>query len=67
MEYNEVRKQLEMMMNTNYKAVIMALIAIERDMDNEATLQELYNLYMDNDQILLLNDCLLYTSPSPRD
>lgn len=58
MEYNEVRKQLEMMMNTNYKAVIMALIAIERDMDNEATLQELYNLYMDNDQILLLNDVL---------
>lgn len=58
MEYNEVRKQLEMMMNTNYKAVIMALIAIERDMDNEATLQEIYNLYMDNDQILLLNDVL---------
>jgi hypothetical protein len=58
MEYNEVRKQLEMMMNTNYKAVIMALIAIERDMDNEAALQELYNLYMDNDQILLLNDVL---------
>lgn len=58
MEYNEVRKQLEMMMNTNYKAVIMALIAIERDMDNEAALQELYNLYMDNDQILLLNEVL---------
>lgn len=58
MEYNEVRKQLEMMMNTNYKAVIMALIAIERDMDNEAALQELYNLYMDNDRILLLNDVL---------
>lgn len=58
MEYNEVRKQLEMMMNTNYKAVIMALIAIERDMDNEAALQELYNLYMDNDRILLLNEVL---------
>ncbi|KXB91508.1 hypothetical protein [uncultured Megasphaera sp.] len=58
MEYNEVRKQLETMMNTNYKAFIMALIAIERDMDNEATLQELYNLYMDNDRILLLNDVL---------
>lgn len=58
MEYNEVRKQLETMMNTNYKAFIMALIAIERDMDNEATLQELYNLYMDNDLILLLNDVL---------
>lgn len=58
MEYNEVRKQLETMMNTNYKAFIMALIAIERDMYNEATLQELYNLYMDNDRILLLNDVL---------
>ncbi|WP_288842739.1 hypothetical protein [uncultured Megasphaera sp.] len=58
MEYNEVRKQLETMMNTNYKAFIMALIAIERDMDNEAILQELYNLYMDNDRILLLNDVL---------
>lgn len=58
MEYNEVRKQLETMMNTNYKVFIMALIAIERDMDNEATLQELYNLYMDNDRILLLNDVL---------
>ncbi|WP_288894205.1 hypothetical protein [uncultured Megasphaera sp.] len=58
MEYNEVRKQLEMMMNTNYKAVIMALISIERDMDNEAALQELYNLYMDNDRILLLNEVL---------
>lgn len=58
MEYNEVRKQLETMMNTNYKAFIMALIAIERDMDNEATLQEIYNLYMDNDRILLLNDVL---------
>ena len=58
MEYNEVRKQLETMMNTNYKAFIMALIAIDRDMDNEATLQELYNLYMDNDRILLLNDVL---------
>lgn len=58
MEYNEVRKQLETMMNTNYKAFIMALIAIERDMNNEATLQELYNLYMDNDRILLLNDVL---------
>lgn len=58
MEYNEVRKQLETMMNTNYKAFIMALIAIERDMYNEATLQEQYNLYMDNDRILLLNDVL---------
>lgn len=48
MEYKDIRKNLE--------EFIKALIGIEKGIEDENALDEIYDKYMDNDTIPLLNE-----------
>ena len=79
MNFNEMKNNLEKMANDNYETFIKALIGFEKGIEDKKLLDEVYARYMDNDGYTLLSDeidktinelskdCLLYTSPSPRD
>ena len=43
------------MMNTDYRSFKVALINIETGETNKDNLQAIYNLYMENDDVTLLN------------
>ena len=49
MEYKDIRENLEEMMNDNYKDFIKALVSIEKGINDENALEEIYVLYMNND------------------
>ena len=54
MEYKDIRENLEEMMNDNYKDFIKALVSIEKGVNDEKALEEVYV-------------CLLYTSDAADD
>lgn len=56
MNYKEVRKILEGLQQNNYKDLIKAIISMELNLDNEILIDEIYNNYMDNDDISLLSE-----------
>ena len=56
MEYKDIRESLEEMMNDNYKDFIKALVSIEKGVNDEKALEEVYVLYMNNDTTGLLSD-----------
>lgn len=56
MMYKETRRTLEQMVNENYEDFIKALISIEKAINDENTLDTLYQKYMENDDMSLLND-----------
>ena len=56
MEYKDIRENLEEMMNDNYKDFIKALVSIEKGVNDEKALEEVYILYMNNDTTGLLSD-----------
>lgn len=56
MEYKEIRNFLEEKSKTNYKDLIKAIISLESPQTNEDKLEEIYNYYMDNDEVFLLSD-----------
>ena len=56
MEYKDIRANLEEMINDNYKDFIKALVSIEKGVNDEKALEEVYVLYMNNDTTGLLND-----------
>ena len=56
MEYKDIRENLKEMMNDNYKDFIKALIGIEKGIEDENALDEIYDNYMDNDTISLLSE-----------
>lgn len=49
------KQQIQEMMNTDYRSFIVALINIETGETNKDNLQAIYNLYMENDDVTLLN------------
>lgn len=49
------RQQIEQMMNTDYCSFVEALVSIETGETNKDNLQVIYNLYMKNDDVTLLN------------
>ena len=55
MEYKDIRENLEEISNENYKDFIKALIGIEKGIEDENVLDEIYDKYMDNDTISLLS------------
>lgn len=62
MEYKYIRKSLEKVSKENYKEFIKALISIEKRIEDENALDEIYDKYMDNDTIPLLSeefDCII--------
>ena len=56
MEYKDIRENLVEMMNDNYKDFIKALVSIEKGVNDEKALEEVYVLYMNNDTTGLLSD-----------
>ena len=56
MEYKDIRENLEEMMNDNYKDFIKALVSIEKGINDENALEEVYVLFMIKDTTGLLND-----------
>lgn len=62
MECKDIRKSVEDFSKENYKEFIKALIGIEKRIDDENALDEIYDKYMDNDTIPLLSekfDCII--------
>lgn len=62
MEYKDIRDSLEEISKENYKEFIKALIGIEKGIEDENALDEIYDKYMDNDTIHLLSeefDCII--------
>ena len=56
MEYKDIRENLQEIMNDNYKDFIKALVSIEKGVNDEKVLEEVYVLYMNNDTTGLLSD-----------
>lgn len=60
MEYKDIRNSLEEISKENYKEFIKALIGIEKGIEDENALDEIYDKYMDNDTIYLLSEEIDY-------
>ena len=56
MNYNEMRNTLEQMANENHEDFAKALISFEKGINDKDALDKLYQEYMDNDSMSLLND-----------
>ena len=56
MDYKAVRDRIEDMANNNHRDFVKAIISIEKGIDDESVLDKLYNAYMDNDNLDLLNE-----------
>ena len=50
------KKQIQDMMNTDYRSFIEALVSIETGENDKDGLRALYDLYMESDDVILLND-----------
>ncbi len=56
MNYEEVKNNLTFLMDNNYENFIKALISIEKNIKNKEILDDLYSIYINNDDLYLLND-----------
>ena len=54
--FNIYRSQIKEMMSKDYSSFIQALVSIETGEANKETLQALYDLYMHNDDVTLINE-----------
>lgn len=54
--HKEIKIVLEKMADENYEKFIKALISFEMNIDDEVTLDKLYEVYMENDEMMLLNE-----------
>lgn len=56
MNYEEVKNNLTFLMDNNYENFIKAMISIEKNIKNKEILDDLYSIYINNDDLNLLND-----------
>lgn len=56
MDFKEMRNTLEKMANDNFEDFTKALISFEKDINDKKSLDKVYQVYMDNDSMGLLND-----------
>lgn len=56
MNFEEMKKIIENLMEEDYETFIKALISIEKTIDDKETLDCLYQEYMENDEMNLLNN-----------
>lgn len=62
MDYKTMRDRIENMVNANHRDFVKTIISIEKGIDDESVLDKLYDAYMDNDSLDLLNgefDCMI--------
>lgn len=55
-DFKRIKASISSMMEDNYKEFIQALMSIELGIDNLQDLEELYRLYMEQDDFPLLSD-----------
>ena len=60
MQFTEIKKQIEFMMQENYEDFIKALISIELCIEDKNVLNKVYNKYMENDDVNFIDDNLSY-------
>lgn len=56
MDFKEMKNTLEKMANDNFEDFTKALISFEKWINDKETLDKVYQDYMDNDSMVLLND-----------
>ena len=56
MDYKTIRDKIEDMANDNYRGFIKAVISLEKGINDENALDKLYEFYMENDSVNLLNE-----------
>lgn len=57
-EMNEMKVEIQKLMDNDYRNFIKALISIEKDICNPEELDTIYDNYIDNDWIELLSEDL---------
>lgn len=55
-DFEQIKASISSMMEDHYKEFIQALMSIELGIDNPQDLEELYRLYMKQDELSLLSD-----------
>lgn len=58
MQFTEIKKQIEFMMQENYEDFIKALISIELCIEDKNVLNKVYNKYMENYDVNFIDDNL---------
>lgn len=53
--FEEMKKTINTLMETNYESFVKALISIETDISDEVVLNKMYEEYMDADNVGLIN------------
>lgn len=56
MDFKEMKNTLEKMANDNFEDFTKALISFEKGINDKKSLDKVYQVYMDNDSMGLLND-----------
>ena len=56
MDYITMRDRIEDIVNDNHRDFVKAIISIEKGINDEGALDKLYDAYMDNDSLNLLNE-----------
>ena len=56
MDFKEMRNTLDKMANDNFEDFTKALISFEKGINDKESLDKIYQVYMDNDSMGLLND-----------
>ena len=56
MDYKAMRARIEDMVKDNHRDFVKAMISIENGINDESVLDKLYDAYMDNDSLNLLNE-----------
>lgn len=56
MDYKEMRKEIENMINNNYSDFIKAVVGVELGINDEKSLDLIYDKYMEDDSAGLLNE-----------
>lgn len=56
MSYQEIKENLEKYAKENYKDLIKAIISLESPETSEKNLDEIYEYYMENDEVYLLSE-----------
>lgn len=56
MDYITMRARIEDIVHDNHRDFVKAIISIEKGINDESALDKLYDAYMDNDSLNLLNE-----------
>lgn len=56
MDYKTMRCRIEDMVSDNHRNFVKVIISLEKGIDDESVLDKIYDAYMDNDSLNLLNE-----------